>query len=394
VKILCLFSTDLMPWVISRHWLKGLAETGAEVYVGCPPGPYVPQLEKFGLPVRNAYVSRNLKAANILRAIRSVRRLLEAERWDMLNCHGAAAGLIGRASLATIHSRIPVIVTNHGYYFDENMNPILRRMAIIAERFLGRSTDFTMFISSEDHETALREHIVGNRTRAATILDGIDLTEFPGQPSAFQIAAARKRLGVPAEAEVIGMVGRLILEKGLRELFAMARILCEARPDLYVIVVGDTLPTDRGAWKEQLMENVEAAGLTSRFRFPGFVSDVYGCMSAFDLLVHPTYKESFGHVIAEAMATGLPVVATNVRGCRELVVPGETGLLVPYRDVEGMVKAVSALLDDRVMRRSMGNAGRRRVVERYDQRVVVSRFVGHINSVWQAGVSGGRHTLT
>ena len=383
-----------MPWIICRQWLKALAETGAEVYIGCPPGPYVRQLEELGLPVRNVYVSRNLNPANVLRAIRSVRRLLEAERWDVLNCHGAAAGLIGRASLATIRSRIKVIITNHGYYFDENMNPILRRMAIFAERFLGRSTDFTMFISSEDHETALREHIVGDRTRAATILDGIDLTEFPGRPSASEIADARNQLGIPAKAEVIGMVGRLILEKGLKEFFAMARILCDTRPDLHVIVVGDTLPTDRGAWKAQLIERVDAAGLTSRFRFPGFVSDVYACLSAFDLLVHPTYKESFGHVIAEAMATGLPVVATNVRGCRELVIPGETGLLVSYKDIEGMVKAVSTLLDDSVMRRSMGDAGRRRVVELYDQRVVVGRFVGHIKSVWQASVSAERHTLT
>jgi len=383
VKILCLFSTDLMPWVIARHWLKGLADDGAEVYVGCPPGPCVRKLEEFGLPVRNVYVSRNLNPFHILRAIRSVHRLLLEEQWDILNCHGAAAGLIGR-SAAMISKRFTiVIITNHGYYFDENMNPLRRRMAIMTERFLGRINDFTMFVSSEDHKTSLQERIVPNGNKSATILNGIDLTAFPGRPSVTQIAAARKQLGVPADCKVIGIVGRLIVEKGLREFFAAARILCEARPDLYVIVVGDVLLTDRGAWKTQLVAQVEAAGLTDRFRFPGFVSDVYGCLSAFDILVHPTYKESFGRVIAEAMATCLPVVATNVRGCRELVVSGETGILVPYRDVEGLVRAVSVLLDDSEMRRSMGDAGRRRVVERYDQRDVVRRFVGHIQDVWR-----------
>jgi glycosyltransferase involved in cell wall biosynthesis len=94
------------------------------------------------------------------------------------------------------------------------------------------------------------------------------------------------------------------------------------------------------------------------------------------------------------MATGLPVVATNVRGCRELVVPGETGLLVPYKDVEGLVKAVSTLLDDSAMRRSMGDAGRSRVVERYDQRAVIGRFVGHIHGLWQAKVSSQAGTFT
>jgi glycosyltransferase involved in cell wall biosynthesis len=251
-----------------------------------------------------------------------------------------------------------------------------------------------MFVSSEDYKTAIQERIVRDRTRAATILNGIDLTGFPGRPSASQITAAREQLGVPADAKVIGMMGRLILEKGLREFFAAARILCAARPDLYVIVVGDALPTDRGAWKTQLMAKVSAAGLMSRFRFPGWVSDIYGCLSAFDILVHPTYKESFGRVIAEAMATGLPVVATNVRGCRELVVPGETGLLVPYKDVEGLVKAVSTLLDDSAMRRSMGDAGRSRVVERYDQRAVIGRFVGHIHGLWQAKVSSQAGTFT
>jgi glycosyltransferase involved in cell wall biosynthesis len=386
VTILCLFSTDVMPWIIARHWLKGLADDGAEVCVGCPPGPYVRQLEEFGLPVRKVYVCRNLNPANILRAILSVYGLLRSERWDILNCHGAAAGLIGRCA-AVINRQPIVVVTNHGYYFDENMNPIRRRLAIITERLLGRFTDFTMFISSEDHQTALQERIVRNGSKCASILNGIDLTAFPGRPSASQIAVAREQLGVPADAKVIGMIGRLILEKGIREFFAAARILCDSRPDLYVIVVGDALPTDRGAWKTQLMAKVDAAGLTSRFRFPGFVSDVYGSLCAFDILVHPTYKESFGRVIAEAMATGLPVVATNVRGCRELVVPGETGLLVPYKHVESLVKAVSTLLDDSAMRRSMGDAGRRRVVERYDQRAVVGRFVGHLRGVWQASAS-------
>ena len=394
MKILCLFSTDIMPWVITRHWLKGLVDDGHEVNVGCPPGPYVRQLEEFGLPVREVYVSRNLNPINILRAIRSVRKLLASDQWDILNCHGAAAGLIGRTASITMMRRPIVVTTNHGYYFDENMNRVRKRLAIITERLLGRFNEFTMFVSSEDHKTALQEHIVGNGAKSATILNGIDLTVFPGRPSASQIAAAREQLGVPADAMVIGMVGRLILEKGLRELFAAARILCDARPDLYVIVVGDALPTDRGAWKTQLVAKVDAAGLTSRFRFPGFVSDVYGCLSAFDILVHPTYKESFGRVIAEAMATGLPVVATNVRGCRELVVSGETGLLVPYKDVEGLVKAVSVLMNDSAMRRSMGDAGRKRVVERYDQRAVVGRFVGHIHHIWEAKVSRHAETLT
>jgi len=393
MKILCLFSTDIMPWLITRHWLKGLANNGTEVYVGCPPGPYARQLEKFGLPVREVHVSRNLNPANVLRAIRSVYGLLSAERWDILNCHGAAAGLIGRLA-AAIHRQPLVVVTNHGYYFDEHMNPIRRRLAIVAEQVLGRFTNFIMFVSSEDHGTALRENIVRDPSRAATILNGIDLTMFPGRPSDSQISAARERLGIPANAQVIGLIGRLIIEKGLREFFAAAQKLCASRPDLYVVVVGDALPTDRGAWKKQLVAKVDAAGLTGRFRFPGFVSDVYGCLSAFDILVHPTYKESFGRVIAEAMATALPVVATNVRGCRELVLPGETGLLVPYKDVESLVKAVSSLLDDSAMRRSMGDAGRRRVVARYDQRAVVGRFVGHIRDVWQANASCGAGVVT
>ena len=380
MKVLCLFSTDLMPWVIARHWLKGLTDDGTEVCIGCPPGPYVPLLEKFGLPVRGVYVPRNLNPLKIARAIRSVRGLLVAEHWDILNCHGAAAGLIGRLA-AMIHRQPVVIITNHGYYFDEHMNRMRRRLAIAVERLLGRLTDFTMFVSSEDHETALRERIVRHRSRAATILNGIDLTAFPGPPDTSEIAAARARLGLPADAKVIGLMGRLIVEKGLREFFAATRKLCASRDDLYVVVVGDVLPTDRGAWKEQLMANVEAAGLSNRFRFTGFVPDVYGCLSALDILVHPTYKESFGRVIAEAMATGLPVVASNVRGCRELVIAGKTGLLVPYRDVEALAEAISSLLDDGPARRAMGDAGRDRVVSCYDQKMVIAKFVGHIRAV-------------
>lgn len=382
MKVLCLFSTDFMPWVIARHWLIGLANVGFEVHVACPAGPYVHELQKAGLRVQTVYFNRNLNPLLLIRSFISVARIIHSTQWDILNCQGPAAGLVGRlACILSFGKRPLVLTTNHGYYFDEHMHRVRRRLAILTERFLGSVTDFTMFVSAEDHSAAIRERIVKDPSRAITILNGIDLERFPGRPRRSQIATARARIGISADAEVIGIVGRLIVEKGLREFFAAAAQLCDARPKLHVVVVGDVLPKDRDPWKDQLREKVIQAGLSDRFRFTGcFTPDVYEYLSVLDVLVHPSYKESFGRVIAEGMAAGLPVVATNVRGCRELVIHGETGLLVPHRNVTALTEAIRVLLDDRAMRERMGAAGRARVVERYDEQQVVQRFVTCISA--------------
>ena len=244
------------------------------------------------------------------------------------------------------------------------------------EWLLGRMTNSFMFVSDEDRQAALREGIATDATMATTIYNGVDLAAYPPKGSASPSSVElRSKLNIPPGAPEVGIVGRVVREKGYIEFAEMAKLVCAGRSDVYFLVVGDALPSDRDGIVAEFRGCIEAAGLHDRFRFTGFTDHVAGYLQAMDIFVLPSYREGFPRSVLEAMSCELPVVATNIRGCREAVVNGETGLLVPPRDGTALAEAVGRLLQNPDLARSMGAAGRARAVRLYDQRFVQQRFV-------------------
>jgi glycosyltransferase involved in cell wall biosynthesis len=182
----------------------------------------------------------------------------------------------------------------------------------------------------------------------------------------------RAALGVPETRVVVTAVSRLVRHKGYPELLAALRELLAAPgpPDLELWVVGERLPTDHG---EDLEPVFAAAGLGPRLRRLGYRADVPAVLAASDIFVLPSHFEGLPMSVIEAMLTGLPVVATRIGGPAELVVPGETGLLVPAGAVPPLRAALAALVAQPEQRRVMGAAGRARALTRYTEAAVRDR---------------------
>ena len=176
----------------------------------------------------------------------------------------------------------------------------------------------------------------------------------------------RAALGVPEEAVVVLAVSRLVWHKGYPELAAAMR----AVPGAMLWVVGERLASDRGPDMAALLRG---AGLGARLRLLGYRDDVPDLMAAADIFALPSRFEGLPMSVIEAMLTGLPVVATNVRGPAEQVVPEATGLLVPAGDSSALAAALARLVADKALRARMGAAGRERAVEHYDEAKVLAR---------------------
>jgi lipopolysaccharide/colanic/teichoic acid biosynthesis glycosyltransferase len=154
------------------------------------------------------------------------------------------------------------------------------------------------------------------------------------------------------------------------------RSVIEVVPEAMLLIIGDTLDSDRDKTaKLALRQAICNAGLTSRVVFAGFVEDVTDMMAAIDLLVLPSHREGMPRTIIEAMASGKPVVATNIRGCREEVVPDLTGVLVPVKEPEALATAITSLLSNPDLARQMGDEGRRRALEFFDEKIVLDRQI-------------------
>ncbi len=161
------------------------------------------------------------------------------------------------------------------------------------------------------------------------------------------------------------IVSRLVRYKGYVELLAAMR---DVPAELWV--VGDRLDTDHG---EDLEPCFSASGLGDRLRRLGYRTDVFAMLAAADIFALPSYTEGLPMSVIEAMLTGLPVVATNIRGPREQVVEGETGFLVPPRKVAPLAAALRRLAGDAALRSRMGAAGRARALALYEEGRVVAR---------------------
>jgi glycosyltransferase involved in cell wall biosynthesis len=252
------------------------------------------------------------------------------------------------------------------------MSALPRKIFVALERFAGRVTGLTFCESDEDFETAVRERICPP-DRIIAIGNGANLKKFDLGLLDRARHRIREELGLPLGADVVGIVGRIVERKGFVEfVHSMPRVL-DAEPGTRFLIVGDALPSDNDSVKDEVKRLVESFRIKDKVVFAGLRLDIAEVLSAMDVFVLPSYWEGMPGVVLEAMAMARPVVTTRVRGCREVTVDGETGILVPPRDVEALADAIIRLLSDKELAHRMGLAGRKRVEERFDRDKVVRK---------------------
>jgi glycosyltransferase involved in cell wall biosynthesis len=196
----------------------------------------------------------------------------------------------------------------------------------------------------------------------------VDLTRFdPDRIGPARAAEVRARLGIRPDEVVCGVVGRLVWEKGYQEVFDAAARLRLAAPDVLVVVVGPFDSKGDGLTPADVARAEREAGVLHL----GLRDDMEDLYAAMDVFVLASHREGFPRAAMEAAAMGCPVVATDVRGCRQVVDDGITGLLVPVRDAAALAAAVGQLAADEPRRRRMGEAGRAKARRDFDQQRVI-----------------------
>ena len=202
--------------------------------------------------------------------------------------------------------------------------------------------------------------------RVVAIHNGIDPEKFARRVSK---ELARRKLGLPVDALVVGGVGRLDEAKGFGDLIDAVAMLSSEFPNLALILAG------QGPLRGELERQVERLGLSSRVRFPGFLSDVQLVLDSLDVFVLPSLCETLGYALLEAMATELPAIGSAVGGIPEVIAEGETGFLIPPRDPARLAAVLRKVLRDRGLRRAMGAAGRVRVIRDFHERDMVRKTI-------------------
>jgi glycosyltransferase involved in cell wall biosynthesis len=326
--------------------------------------------------VRVPALRRPIRPWHDARALWSLWRHLRRERYDLVHTHSAKAGILGR--MAARLARAPVVVhTPHGSVYRGYGGRLASGAFVRLERGAAGLADRLIGLTPGE----VAEHVahgVGSRDRWVTIPSGIDLDRFRRPPAP---AEARRALGVPLEAPVVGTVGRLEPVKGQRVLLdAVARLRGE---ECLVLVVGD------GPERAAVEAQAARLGLGARARFLGWRPDVPLVLAAMDVFALPSENEGMGRALVEAMAAGLPAVASLIGGVPALVADGVTGLLVPPGDAGALARALERLLSDPPLRRRLGQAAREAVAG-HDARQMVEQIDALYRELLAArGLAGG-----
>ncbi|MDP2292452.1 MAG: glycosyltransferase family 4 protein [Actinomycetota bacterium] len=363
-KVVHLTTTDMsLDWLLAPQ-LLAFADAGYDVVGMSAAGPHVAHLEQLG--IRHVAVPSLTRSPGVLadlRAMRELHRLLRRERPQVLHTHNPKPGVLGR--IVGRLAGVPVVVnTQHGLYAQPT-DRLRRRLPVYtAERVAAAFGHHELVQSPEDVTTLTQTLRVP--TRKVTLLgNGIDLSRFDGDRAHRE--RVRAEWGIGPEQVLVGVVGRLVREKGIDEIVAAADVLRRADASVAIVVIGPAEPDKRDGLTADALARATKAGI----HFVGRRDDMPACYAAIDVFLTATHREGFPRAAMEAAASGLPIVATDIRGCRQVVHHEHTGLLVPVRDAAALAAAVARLVAQPAERARFGAAAYEKARKEFAQQRVI-----------------------
>lgn len=296
----------------------------------------------------------SLNPMRMIAARRHLRDFMRRERFDIVHSHCSFGGIIANPVVARFDPHL--IYTQHGFYVHEGLNPLMRRAWLRVEQTGLRPADHVICVSEQEHRIASSLSLGPAEKFIHVPGAGVEVARFhlSEQQRLMRRERLREELAIAPDRPVLLTVSRLTWDKGYREMIEAARSLRQRGHDLVLIAAGS------GKDEAGIRRAIERAGIAESFRLLGWRDDVADLYCAADIFIFSSYREGLPIAPIEAMASGLPVVLSDIPGCREEVEHEESGLLFPTGDAQALAAALAKLLEEPRRRQALGEAARER----------------------------------
>jgi glycosyltransferase involved in cell wall biosynthesis len=353
-KRLCVISAvDITFKVLLISQIKAAQEAGYDAYGICSNGPDFDFLKEQGIKMFPVRIKRSISPFSDIKALWQIYKFFKKEKIDIIHAHTPKSVLL--APIAAKLAGVPVrICTLRGFMVREGLKPLPELMYRFMAWISAKCSTFLLCQNPED----VRRYIeagVCKEDEIAPLGNGVDLQKFnPDRFSRNDKSLVRQKLGIPKDAIVIGIIGRLVKEKGYLELFEAFESIIKDKENVRLIIIGPEEPekADRISGNTFLEYGIE-----SKTKYLGSRDDIPELLSICDIYTLPSWREGFPRSAIEAAAMRLPIVTTNIRGCRQAVEDGLTGILVPVKKPIALANALIELIDRPMLRYKMGQAG-------------------------------------
>lgn len=343
-----LYCASTVSHILNFHlpYLQSFHEQGFEIWVAADTQASVPYADRvIALPIQKKFLSfGNLKA------ILKVRRLIRQQKFDVVSTHTELGSAIVRAGILLIRNRPRVVCTVHGYLFHE-VDGLNKWIYLLPEKLCARVTDILIVMNHEDYEIARKHRLYKDKLYYIDGM-GIDLTKFwPATPE--ERTSARKDLDIGEDDFVFVYAAEFSNRKNQAFLIRSFAGISQESPHVKLLLAGT------GALLEECKALVHTLGWEDHIYFPGYVKDMRQLYAASDACVSVSRIEGLPFNLMEAMACGLPVVASDIKGHRELTRNGESGLL--FRNAAELEDRMKRVWQENELRKTLREKGLQQV---------------------------------
>ena len=378
-KVLQVCAIDLSVDALLKPLILASTEEGYIVHGACTDEGRFSKLEQEGIILHNIPIERRISIKSNLRSIWQLYKLIKKEKYDIVHVHTPIAALLGRiaAKMAGVKH---IIYTAHGFYFHEEMPKNTYRLFYIIEKYAARfMTDWLLLQSKEDYDLSVQSKFK-NTNRIIHLSNGVDIwnkfnLSLIDQQNQDEL---KKELKVMNDDIVFSFIGRLVEEKGIFELVRAFKAVNKKYPNTKLLLIGGLLESERDQDSyNKLMEELNHPSII----LAGFQKNIPLYLSISNIFVLPSYREGLPRSIIEAMAMSKPIIATNIRGCREEVFEGENGFLVEKANVESLEEAMEKFLLNPEICNMFGINSRRICEELFDEQKVLQKQIKLFNKL-------------
>lgn len=372
-RILQICNTDFYLEKFLKPLVFELARRGHIVECLCQGRKFSAEFAERGITVHAADFPSKASPWAFLASIRTLEKFLAEQEYDCINSHNRNASIVAR--IATWRATRAInLYTAHGMYFHDGQGRLSNWLTEQIEGGLARITSHTLSQSDEDTQRMVAHgHIA--RERIETIGNGINTEKFSQRP----------RTTLPWENGTtpvfrIAALGRLVRGKGFESLLQAFHEFHAQVPASELVFIGGNIHADIEPSHENLQNLISQLGLTNQVHITGMVDNAEFYLAASDVFVHPSYREGMPRSLLEAMCMGLPVIATAIRGAREIIIPGHNGYLFEPGNSTELARLLTTLHElTNEDRQFLGQEGRKLVVQQFDEKVYVDRQANAID---------------
>jgi len=356
-KVLFLTTTDNMIWQFLLAHIKHLQNAGNIVECACTrTGFWFDDLVKtHGLVVHDVEFKRNPFSLNVkkfrqnARAFKELKRIVKEGGYDLIHCHQPVGGVMGRRVGAVCG--VPVIYTAHGFHFFKGSS-LKSNIYKFIETHYAKKTNALVTMNNEDYQAAL-----GMKAKHKYLINGIGYDPTKNKDYPFDVNLLRQEIGVSDDDFVVVNIGECIKRKNHKVLFQAFKEINE--PNIKLVICGG------GKLFDQYKKTIKELGLEGKVKLLGYRKDARNILKLADVFVFPSLQEGLPMSIMESMFQGIPVIASDIRGNRDLVKDGENGILT-----SDFKTAIMKLYSDKDLTKQMGENGRELVKKFYIENVL------------------------